>query len=58
MVARIETANGYDVTVEGALMAVNFLLEQEPAPGYYTPSRLLGTDCIEKLPGSGSMQIE
>ena len=39
-------------------MAVNFLLEEEPAPGYYTPSRLLGTDCIEKLPGSGSMRIE
>ena len=58
VVARIETANGYDVTVEGALMAINFLLEEEPAPGYYTPSRLLGTDCIEKLPGSGSMQIE
>ena len=30
VVARIETANGYDVTVEGALMAINFLLEEEP----------------------------
>ncbi|GGE31125.1 hypothetical protein GCM10007421_01050 [Halopseudomonas oceani] len=58
IVARIETANAYDVTVEGALYAVGFLLENEPAPGYYTPSRLLGPDCIEQLPGSGAMHIE
>lgn len=58
VVARIETANAYDVTVEGALHAVTFLLENQAAPGYYTPSRLLGPDCIEKLPGSGPMHIE
>ena len=56
--ARIETANGYDVTVEGALFAVDFLQQNEPAPGYYTPSRLLGADCIEKLAGSGEMQLD
>jgi short subunit dehydrogenase-like uncharacterized protein len=58
VVARIETANAYDVTVEGALYAVGFLLENQPAPGYYTPSRLLGPECIENLPGSGPMHIE
>lgn len=56
--ARIQTANGYDVTTEGALFAVEFLRGNEPAPGYYTPSRLLGSDCIEKLPGSGEMHLE
>ncbi len=56
--ARIQTANGYDVTTEGALFAVEFLRQNEPAPGYYTPSRLLGSDCIEKLPGSGEMHLE
>ena len=56
--ARIETANGYDVTVEGALFAVDFLQQNEPAPGYYTPSRLLSADCIEKLAGSGEMQLD
>ena len=58
VVARIKTANAYDVTVEGALYAVGFLLEDQPAPGYYTPSRLLGPECIENLPGSGPMHIE
>lgn len=56
--ARIQTANGYDVTVEGALFAVDFLQQNEPAPGYATPSRLLGADCIEKLKGSGEMHLE
>jgi len=56
--ARIQTANGYDVTTEGALFAVEFLQQNERAPGYYTPSRLLGSDCIEKLAGSGEMHLE
>lgn len=55
--ARIETANGYDVTVHGVLMAVTHVLETDNAPGYFTPSRLMGERCIERLPGSGSMII-
>ncbi len=56
--ARIETANGYDVTVEGVLFAVNFLLTADKLiPGYFTPSRLLGERCIEQLPGSGKIVI-
>ncbi|WVM93895.1 hypothetical protein ULG90_09225 [Halopseudomonas pachastrellae] len=58
VVARIETANGYDVTVEGALMAVNFLLERSQRPATTRHRALLGTDCIEKTAGSGSMRIE
>lgn len=54
--ARIETANGYDVTVEGVLFAVNHLLTEEKLiPGYFTPSRLLGERCIEQLPDSGQI---
>lgn len=55
--ARIETANGYDVTVHGVLMAVKHVLETENAPGYFTPSRLMGARCIERLPGSGNMTV-
>lgn len=56
--ARIRTANGYDVTVNGVLMAVQHLLNAEaPRPGYFTPSRLLGSRCVEQLPGSGSIVI-
>ncbi|WP_231703231.1 saccharopine dehydrogenase family protein [Halopseudomonas pelagia] len=55
--ARIEVANGYDVTVHGVLMAVKHVLEGVRAPGYFTPSRLMGDHCIEELPGSGKIQI-
>lgn len=55
--ARIETSNGYEVTVHGVLMAVRHVLETETAPGYFTPSRLMGARCVERLPGSGSITI-
>lgn len=56
--ARVETANAYDVTVEGMLFAVNYLLTNDSlVPGYFTPSRLLGERCIEELPGSGKIVI-
>jgi short subunit dehydrogenase-like uncharacterized protein len=40
--ARLETANGYRLTVDGTLMAVQFLLKNAPHGGYYTPSMLMG----------------
>ncbi|WP_028614847.1 saccharopine dehydrogenase family protein [Halopseudomonas pelagia] len=55
--ARIEVANGYDVTVHGVLMAVEHVLKGVRAPGYFTPSRLMGDHCIEALPGSGKIHI-
>jgi short subunit dehydrogenase-like uncharacterized protein len=55
--ARVKTANGYTVTVEGALAAVQRLLSDAPAPGYYTPSQLLGADFVTRLPGSGAIEL-
>ncbi len=55
--ARLQTANGYDVTVLGALLAVRHLLAYTGPGGYFTPAKLLGARCIEQLPGSGSIQI-
>ncbi len=55
--ARLQTANGYNVTVHGALLAVRHLLAYTGPGGYFTPSKLLGTRCVEQLPGSGSIQI-
>lgn len=58
LVARVRTANGYDVTVHGVLLAVRHLLEHpQPEPGYYTPSQLLGERCIEQLEGSGTIAL-
>lgn len=55
--ARIEVANGYDVTVHGVLMAVEHVLAGPIPPGYFTPSSLMGERCIERIPGSGTIQI-
>jgi len=56
--ARLETANGYWLTVNGTLMAVQFLLKNAPPGGYYTPSMLMGARCVEQLPGSTSIRIQ
>ncbi|MFV3303695.1 saccharopine dehydrogenase family protein [Pseudomonas sp. NY15181] len=55
--ARLETANGYDVTIHGVLFAVRHLLAQPESRGYFTPSKLFGARCIEQLPGSGKIVI-
>ena len=56
--ARLETANGYRLTVDGTLMAVQFVLKNAPPGGYYTPSMLMGARCVEQLPGSTSIRIQ
>lgn len=55
--ARLKTANSYDVTVHGGLLAVRHLLDYHGPGGYFTPSRLFGSRCIEALPGSGRIVI-
>jgi short subunit dehydrogenase-like uncharacterized protein len=56
-VARIKVANGYDLTVTGSLEVVGHVLREQPAGGYYTPSRLCGADVVGRLPGSGPMVV-
>ncbi|GAB3731945.1 saccharopine dehydrogenase NADP-binding domain-containing protein [Luteimonas pelagia] len=56
--ARIRTANGYTLTVDGALHVVDHVLANPPRPGAYTPATLLGQDLVSQLPGSGELQIE
>jgi short subunit dehydrogenase-like uncharacterized protein len=61
--ARVETENGYDVTVSGALAVVLELLGREaraeslPA-GATTPARLLGAELVARLPGSSPIMFE
>ncbi|BDY04542.1 saccharopine dehydrogenase NADP-binding domain-containing protein [Ferrimonas sp. YFM] len=54
---RVHTANGYDVTVSGALAVTEHLLSQPDASGYHTPSTLMGWALVEQLPGSGSIEL-
>ncbi len=56
--ARIQTANGYSLTVSGALAVAEYLLQTSVAAGAYTPSKLLGADLVSRLPGSGSLVME
>lgn len=57
-VARIKTANGYDVTWQGGIIIANHLIENAPAEGgHYTPSMLMGSRFIESLEGSETIII-
>ncbi|MEX0670017.1 MAG: saccharopine dehydrogenase NADP-binding domain-containing protein [Pirellulales bacterium] len=57
-VARVRTANVYDVTASGVMLAVEHLLAHDGDGGYVTPSRLLGSRCVERLPGSSRLEVE
>jgi short subunit dehydrogenase-like uncharacterized protein len=55
--ARIKTANGYSVTVTGALAVAEHLLANKVPGGAYTPAKLIGPDLVTRLPGSGPLQM-
>lgn len=55
--ARIETSNGYQLTVHSALHVVQWLLANPQPGGYYTPAQMLGWQLIEQLPGSSKLYI-
>lgn len=55
--ARIRTANGYSLTIDGALAVVAHLMATRLAGGAYTPARLVGPSLIAGLPGSGPLEI-
>ena len=56
-VARIRTANGYDVTVHGSLAVASFVLQRDGPGGTFTPSMLMGRKLMEQLPGSATIRI-
>ena len=55
--ARVVTANGYTVTVHGALGVVERLLSGGASAGATTPARLMGARYVETLPGSGPITL-
>jgi len=56
--ARVRTANGYDVTIHGALAVVRHIMGATTLrPGFVTPSMLCGVDLVERLPGSSAIRI-
>ena len=58
LVARVKTANGYSLTVTGSLAVASYILmEKNITGGAYTPSKLMGSDLVERLDGSGKIQL-
>ncbi|MCQ8896262.1 saccharopine dehydrogenase NADP-binding domain-containing protein [Limnobacter humi] len=58
VVARVKTANGYSLTITGSLAVASYILMEKNIPGgAYTPSKLMGSDFVERLDGSGKIQI-
>lgn len=56
--ARLETPNGYDVTVLGPLAIVaHFVKSGFDATGSITPSRLMGKDFVSRLPGTTKIEV-
>ena len=56
--ARIRTANGYEVTIHGALAVLRHIMGRANfAPGFVTPALLCGATLIEQLPGSGNIEF-
>ena len=57
--ARVKTANGYSLTITGALAVVTHIEKKQNvlAGGTYTPSKLMGSKLVEQLPESSTISI-
>lgn len=55
--AGIEVPDGYTVTMDGIIMAADFLRDYQGEGGCYTPSQLMGHTLAEQLPGAGSFKF-
>jgi short subunit dehydrogenase-like uncharacterized protein len=51
VVSRLETPEGYTLTVETALASVARVLAGDATPGFQTPSKAFGPDFILQIPG-------
>jgi short subunit dehydrogenase-like uncharacterized protein len=56
-VARVQTPNGYTITVTASLGIVEHMLENPVQPGFQTPSRLMGADYVTTLEGATGIAV-
>lgn len=54
---RIQTDNTYSLTINGSLIVIQYLLNNKVQGGSYTPAKLMGSDLVTKIPGSGQFSI-
>ena len=50
--------DGYDLTASGTVEVSNYLLGEHGQSGYFTPSKLMGKDLVEKMPGFSGIEFE
>jgi short subunit dehydrogenase-like uncharacterized protein len=55
--ARLITPDAYRLTIDAAIMVLEHLLRESPQGGFYTPSRLMGARCVERLPDVGAIRL-
>ena len=55
---RFTTVDGYDLTASGTVEVSNYLLGEHGQSGYFTPSKLMGKDLVEKMPGFSGIEFE
>jgi len=55
---RIETMNGYALTITGSLAVAQYILNSDVSSGYTTPSLLMGSGLVRTLPGSNDWKID
>lgn len=55
--ARVQTVNGYTLTIPGALAVTEHLLKHGAPAGFTTPSRLMGPGLVSQLPGCGQISL-
>jgi short subunit dehydrogenase-like uncharacterized protein len=56
--ATLETVNGYSLTAATAVMALRHALNDAAGKaGYFTPSQLMGSRCVEQVEGGGRIVL-
>jgi short subunit dehydrogenase-like uncharacterized protein len=55
--ATLETTNGYTLTAATALMAVRQVHRGRHMGGYFTPSQLMGSRCVERVNDGGRIVL-
>ena len=55
---RFTTMDGYDLSASGTVEVSNYLLGEHGQSGYFTPSKLMGKDLVEKMPGFSGIEFE
>ena len=55
---RLKVANGYTLTTDAAVRIAERLLQDDAAPGFTTPARLMGRDFVTRLPGASQIQLD